>query len=107
MNNTTFYKKAIKYIPEGDDIYVVIMTFAHKDDRKVLKRLLNKKVKYLGMMGSEEKVASIYAKLEEKGFSAKDLKHVDAPIGVSINSQTPDEIAISIAAKIIKVKNRE
>jgi len=99
------YKKAAKYVPEGDNIYVVIMTFAHKDDRRVLKRLLNKKVKYLGMMGSEEKVASIFSKLKEKGISQKELDRVDSPIGLQIGSQTPDEIAISIAAKIISVKN--
>jgi xanthine dehydrogenase accessory factor len=99
------YKKAAKYVPEGDNIYVVIMTFAHKDDRRVLKRLLDKKVKYLGMMGSEEKVASIFSKLKTKGVSQKQLEWVDSPIGLPIGSQTPDEIAISIAAKIISVKN--
>ena len=92
-------------MPEGDNVYVVIMTFAHKDDRRVLKRLLNKKIKYLGMMGSEEKVASIFSKLKEKGISQKELDWVDSPIGLPISSQTPDEIAISIAAKIISVKN--
>ena len=101
------YKRAAKYVPDGDNIYVVIMTFAHKDDRRVLKRLLHKKVKYLGMMGSDEKVASIFDKLKEKGIDPKELKQVDSPIGISINSQTPDEIAVSIAAQIIKVKNKK
>lgn len=101
------YTKVGKLIPEGENIYVVIMTFGHKSDSKVLKQLIGKKIKYLGMMGSEKKVASIFGKLESKGFAAKDLQKVNAPIGISINSQTPLEIAISIAAKIIQVKNSE
>ncbi|MCK5775039.1 MAG: XdhC family protein [Bacteroidales bacterium] len=99
------YQEAAKYVPEGDQVYVVIMTFGHQDDRKILKSLLNKKVKYLGMMGSKEKVSSIYSKLIEQGISDEKFSRVDAPIGLPINSQTPDEIAISIAAKIISIKN--
>lgn len=99
------YKKVGKLIPEGNNIYVVIMTFGHKSDGKVLKQLIGKKIKYLGMMGSEKKVASIYEKLEKKGITVQELNQVNAPIGISINSQTPMEIAISIAAKIIDVKN--
>ena len=99
------YKKAAKYIPEGDNIYVVIMTFAHKSDSRVLKRLIDKKVKYLGMMGSDETVASIFKKLKGKRVSKEKFEKVDAPIGLPISSQTPDEIAVSIAAKIIEVKN--
>ena len=99
------YSKSTKYIPEGDNIYVIIMSFAHKSDSKVLRLLLDKKVKYLGMMGSVEKVASVYKKLEKKGVIVEKLSKVDAPIGLAINSQTPEEIAISIAAKIISVKN--
>lgn len=99
------YKKVSKHIPEGDNIYVVIMTFAHKSDSKILKQLISKKVRYLGMMGSDKKVASIYEKLESKGVLVEDLQKVDAPIGLQINSRTPMEIAVSIAGKIIKVKN--
>jgi len=99
------YKLAAKYIPEGDNIYVVIMTFAHKSDSKVLRKLIDKKIKYLGMMGSDEKVVSVFKKLKGKGISQEQLNIVDAPIGIAINSQTPDEIAVSIAAKVIAVKN--
>lgn len=99
------FKNATKYVPEGDNIYVVIMTFAHKSDSKVLKKLIDKKIKYLGMMGSDEKVASVFKKLKNKGISNEQLSRVDSPIGLAINSQTPDEIAVSIAAKVISVKN--
>ena len=99
------YEEVVNYIPEGENIYVVIMTFAHSSDRKVLKDLIDKKVKYLGMMASQKKAKSIYEQLEKEGVSAEQLSRVDSPIGIQINSQTPDEIAVSIAAKIISVKN--
>ncbi|NOY50029.1 MAG: XdhC family protein [Chlorobi bacterium] len=99
------YKKVAKYIPEGDNVYVVIMSFGHKSDMRILKQLLDKKIKYLGMMGSKTKVAVIFKKLLAKGYAKEALDKVDAPIGLDINSNTPTEIAVSIAGKIIKVKN--
>ncbi len=101
------YKKASKYVPEGDNVYVVIMTFEHKNDHKVLRQMLNKNIKYLGMMGSKTTINSIYKKLIKKGYDKSEFEKVDAPIGISINSKTATEIAISIAAKIIEVKNSE
>lgn len=113
LKNNTFahskqlidYNDAAKYIPQGHHVYVVIMTFAHKDDQKILKLLLNKDIKYLGMMGSNEKVSSIFGQLLNEGIDARQLEKVNAPIGLPINSHTPQEIAISIAAKLISIKN--
>jgi xanthine dehydrogenase accessory factor len=81
------------------------MTFGHKSDMTVLKQLLGKNIKYLGMMGSDKKVAKIFETLKSEGYPDEMLGNVHAPIGIKINSQTPVEIAISIAAEIIQVKN--
>jgi len=89
-------------VAEGDHSWVVIMTF---HDRKVLEGLLGKDFAYLGLMGSVAKVRQMYAAMEADGIDAKDLERVQAPVGVSIGSHTPEEIAISIAAEIIAVKN--
>lgn len=99
------YKSVSHLIPEGENIFVVIMTFGHLSDEIVLRQLISKNIKYLGMMGSAKKVASIYKNLAEEGTPASILKKVDAPVGIPIGSQTPAEIAVSIAAKIIEVKN--
>jgi len=56
-------------------------------------------------MGSKDKVASLMKSMNKKGFTVDELSWVNSPIGVSINSKTPNEIAISIAAEIIGVKN--
>jgi xanthine dehydrogenase accessory factor len=99
------YNEIEKYIPEGQNSYVVIASFSHANDKLVLSKLLRKKTAYLGMMGSKNKVQEIFSKLKDDGFSDEDFKHVSAPIGVSIKSETPAEIAVSIAAEIIHVKN--
>jgi len=59
----------------------------------------------LGMMGSKSKVKELFSNLRNSGFSEKDIKKVKAPIGLPINSSTPAEIAISVAAEIIQVRN--
>jgi xanthine dehydrogenase accessory factor len=93
------------HVTDGDRSWVVIMTFGHAHDRKVLEGLLGKDLVYLGLMGSEAKVRQMYAAMEADGVDAKDLEGVQAPVGVSIGSHTPEEIAISIAAEIIAVRN--
>ena len=99
------YKDVSQYVPDGDNIYVVVMTFGHKSDEDVLRQFLDKKIKYLGMMGSEKKVKAIFENLEKHGFTKDVLQQVHAPIGLEIASQTPDEIAISVVAEMIKTKN--
>lgn len=99
------YSKAGDYVEEGNHVFVVIMTFAHKSDTIVLKQVIRKRVRYLGMMGSDMKVESVFGTLKQEGYKEKDIIKVDAPIGLPINSLTPAEIAVSIMAKIIQVKN--
>lgn len=99
------YKNAGKIIEEGNNSFAVIMTVTHKSDALILQQLIKKDLKYLGMIGSKKKIKTIYESLMSEGISEKELEKVDSPIGLSINSETTPEIAISIAAKIIQVKN--
>lgn len=95
------------HIPEGENIYVVIASFSHTHDKNILNKLIDKKVTYLGMMGSKNKVQQIFNDLKEKGVTEEQLKNVSAPIGVTIKSETPPEIAVSIAAEIIDIRNKK
>jgi xanthine dehydrogenase accessory factor len=110
-NQYAHFKKIVDYqnvsglIPDGHNVYVVVMTFAHKSDEQVLCQMIGKKVRYLGMMGSKMKVSTIFEHLKQDGFSTRALEKIHAPIGFPINSETPAEIAVSIAAQIIAVKN--
>ncbi|MCX6558808.1 MAG: XdhC family protein [Candidatus Aminicenantes bacterium] len=99
------YRNVGRYVSEGGQSYAVIMTFGHQADELVLGQLAGKKLRYLGMMGSAAKIAQIKAHLKKKGIAAASLKKVHAPVGLAIHSHTPEEIAVSIAAEIIQVKN--
>lgn len=94
-----------KHVSEGKHSYVVIMTFGHQADERVLKQLVVKKLRFLGLLGSPAKIARLFADLKKKGVSARSLGKVHAPVGLPIHSHTPEEIAISIAAQIIQIKN--
>jgi xanthine dehydrogenase accessory factor len=100
------YRKIEGLVEQGENSYVVIMTFGHKSDEVVLRQMIGKEMKYLGMMGSSRKVAQIYQNLRDDGFEERDIEKVHAPIGIPIDSQTPFEIAVSIAAQLIHVKNK-
>lgn len=101
------YKKASDYVVEGEYSYVIIMTVAHKSDELILKQLVSKKLKYIGMIGSKNKVKAIFESLRKQNISREELAKVDAPIGLPINSETAPEIAVSIAAKVIVLKNEK
>ncbi|MCU0235633.1 MAG: XdhC family protein [Acidobacteria bacterium] len=100
------YRGIGRHVEEGEGSYVVIMTYGHLADEKVLAQLAGKKLRYLGLLGSPAKNARIFARLKEKGITAAMLKKVHAPVGLPIHSHTPEEIAVSIAAEIIQVKNK-
>lgn len=91
----------------GRRTFVVIVTTAYKSDVAALCSLAEstKQPEYIGLMGSRAKIKTIMRESEEAGVSKEWLKSVHAPIGVEINSDTPEEIAVSIAAEIIRVKN--
>jgi len=103
---TVSYQEIRQHIPDGSQNYAVIMTPNHQADKRVLRQLLDKKLCYLGMMGSASKVNEIFEELRHEGVSSARLQQLHAPIGLSIKSHTPTEIAISIAAEIIAVKNK-
>ena len=58
-------------------------------------------------MGSKKKVQKLFSDLRTKGYTDSELKKVHSPIGLDIKSETPEEIAVSIAAEIIMVKNKK
>lgn len=99
------YQNIDQVIPDNENSYIIIMTAGHKADELVLEKLVHKKYKYIGMMGSRKKVPHIFTNLRNKGISSEVIKQVHAPIGIQIKSHTPAEIAISIAAELIKINN--
>ncbi|WP_346353318.1 XdhC family aldehyde oxidoreductase maturation factor [Azotosporobacter soli] len=88
----------------GSDSYLVIVTRGHLHDGSVLEQALGTKAAYIGMIGSKKKRSALYGALEKKGFSAEQLNRVYSPIGIDIYAETPEEIAVSIVAELIKAR---
>lgn len=93
-------------IPCGDSNYVVIMTFGFRTDDVALRALKEKEFRYLGVLGSQKKMETLLDTYRHEGFTDPFLQSIHSPIGIQIKSQTPEEIAISIAAEIIREKNK-
>jgi xanthine dehydrogenase accessory factor len=98
------YNKAFSELNVGKSGYVVIVTHGHKGDAAALEGALSTEAKYVGMIGSRTKNASVYARLKAKGITQSQLDRVHAPIGLSIHAQTPEEISVSILAEMIQVR---
>ncbi|MCH3882372.1 MULTISPECIES: XdhC family protein [Tenacibaculum] len=115
LENNTFankklvvnYEEIDNYITKGNTSYVAIMTNKYTDDKLVLSKLLKNHYKFLGVLGSNAKLKTMWEVLLKEGFTQEELNTVYAPIGISIKSETVEEIAVSIAAQIIQIKNSE
>ncbi|MBK7107220.1 MAG: XdhC family protein [Ignavibacteriae bacterium] len=101
----TKYDEVNKFIRESKKSYAIIVTPNHDGDKEALKSIIGLKLKYIGLMGSEKKSKSIFSHLESEGINSELFKKVHTPVGLEINAESPEEIAISIAAEIIKIKN--
>lgn len=99
------YGRIAEALPEDPELFVVLASFGYRTDEQVLRHILHHRFRYLGMLGSAAKVATLFAALRADGFTDEAIARVHAPIGLPILSRTPEEIAISIAAEIIRVKN--
>jgi xanthine dehydrogenase accessory factor len=88
----------------GPDSYIVIVTRGHVHDELVLRRALRTNAGYIGMIGSKNKRETIYRHLTADGFTSSDIERVHSPIGIDIGAETPEEIAVSITAELIKVR---
>ncbi len=85
--------------------FIVIATRGHRYDHVSLEAALNTSASYIGLLGSKRKTILIYEELLSKGVSIDRIKDVRAPIGLDINARTPEEIAISIMAEILMIRN--
>lgn len=98
------YEEVFKQQEIGPDGYLVVVTRGHADDLEVMIHSLRSQAGYIGMIGSRRKRELTYQALLERGFTQADLARVHAPIGTDIKAETPEEIAISIAGELIKVR---
>ncbi|HSQ79097.1 MAG TPA: XdhC family protein, partial [Candidatus Bathyarchaeia archaeon] len=98
--------EAIKAVEDSPDNYFVIVTRGHQKDAEALRAAIGRPAAYIGMIGSRRKIELMECEFLENGWATKDeWAAVHAPIGLDIGSRTVEEIAVSIAAELVKVRS--
>jgi len=98
----------IEQLDFTENTFVVILTHNHAYDREILALTSKKSHQYIGMIGSERKVEIAKKNMIAANFlNEEEIKEIDMPIGIDIEAITPQEIAISILAKLIDVRNKK
>jgi xanthine dehydrogenase accessory factor len=113
LDNTYAHKRTVvndyselkTFVSPGLNVYVVVMTVGYRTDDIVVRSLMDGDFKFFGLLGSKKKIEKMFTDYRKEGINEELLKKIHAPVGLPINSQTPEEIAVSIAAEIVKVKN--
>lgn len=88
-----------------DHSFYVLVTRGHLQDEYCLRQVLEYKTDYIGMIGSKRKVELVKEHMLKDGYEKSVFERIHAPIGLAIHSVTPEEIAISITAEMIQIKN--
>ena len=99
------FGEALDGIPGDWSTAFVIMTREHQYDMECLRRILRKTYAYAGMMGSRSRTDQIRERMLEEGYDSRKVAELHMPIGLAIGSRTPEEIAVSVAAELIRIIN--
>lgn len=89
-----------------DEAYYVCCASLHSQDKSAMKGALKKPFAYIGMLGSVQKREDIFGQLVEEGVDKRLFEKVYAPVGLDICDISPEEVALSILAEILMVKNQ-
>lgn len=84
----------------------LVVTHDHKLDQDLVEILLPKRCAWMGMLGSRAKVARFLVRLRAAGMDEGLFRKLCAPVGLDIAAETPAEIAVSVAAEVIRVRRR-
>src|SRR6266516_3684327 len=98
--------QTIHELEPDESSWIVIVTRGHHLDKDALKAALQTNAAYIGMIGSPSKVRRIFKDLLTEGIARERLEQVHAPIGLDLGGETPDEIALSIAAEMVMIRKK-
>lgn len=100
------FVEQVKAIAPAEDQFLIVVTRGHKDDGRILQALYEHdcRPRYLGMIGSRAKRATLFRELAEAGVAPEFLERVQTPMGVAIGARTHEEIAVSVVAEMIRVR---
>lgn len=99
------WEKAIDRAGIGENDFVLIVHGAVEYDYKALKKAIEAKAKYIGLLGSRTKISKFLERLDKEGVQKSAyVGRLYAPVGLDIGAKTPEEIAVSIVAEILKIQ---
>ena len=98
------YESVFPKLSVTSSSYLIIVTRGHRDDMRVLRWAVNTPARYIAMIGSKRKTISVVRELEKEGIPRELFEKVFAPMGLEIGAESPEEIAISVAAEMIAVR---
>lgn len=98
------FEEALRDLPVDSNTYVVCVTRGHRHDEVSLRQVVGRPAAYIGMIGSRRRVGAVLQHLVGEGFDPEAVSRVHTPIGLDIGAETPEEIAVSIMAEIIRVR---
>ncbi len=84
--------------------WIVIASRSHESDAAALKVVVGSPAAYIGLLGSRRKVSFTFQSLQEQGVGEEQLAQVYAPVGLDLGAETPEEIALSIMAEMIMLR---
>lgn len=99
------FEKGILSEKIPDAAYYLCCAPTHTQDKSALKGALQKNFAYVGMLGSARKSKEMYRQLEEEGIGRDLLEQVHTPVGLDICDMSPEEVAFSVLAEILMIKN--
>lgn len=98
--------ETIRALEPDEASWIVIVTRGHHLDKDALRAALETNARYVGMIGSPGKIKNIFRDLLKEGVARERLAQVHSPIGLDLGAETPDEIALSIAAEMVMLRKK-
>jgi xanthine dehydrogenase accessory factor len=91
------------WVTRGDE-FAVVVTHDHALDQRLVQTLLERRLRFLGMIGSIPKQRKFALRLKARGFGPEQIARLHTPLGLEIGAQTPEEIAVSVVAQLVAVR---
>jgi xanthine dehydrogenase accessory factor len=98
------FEAGLRALDITSSTWIVIATRSHESDAAALRVIIGSPAAYIGLLGSRRKVSLIFKALREDGVGEEQLARVYAPVGLDLGAETPEEIALSIVAEMIMVR---
>ena len=97
-------ESALKSLPVTENTYIIIATRGHRYDLVATQAAVQTKAKYIGIVGSMRKAVLIFEDLLKNGISKEKVRAIRSPVGLDLRGRSPDEIAVSIIAEMLMIK---